>query len=940
MLEGKYQQLYGSLRKVLTPRYLLHDELSLLAYGTDASFYRLLPKLVIKVDTEEEVLTVFKGCKALRLPLTIRAAGTSLSGQSISDSVLMVLDHGWKKMEILEGGAKIKLQPGVIGGDANRALLPYGRRIGPDPASIDAAMIGGIAANNAGGMCCGTEQNSYHTLAAMRIILMDGAILDTQDPASITAFRHSHASMLQKISLLRDQILAQPLLADRISAKYKMKNTMGYSLNALVDFDEPINILQHLMIGSEGTLGFISDLTYHTVPEYADKASALMIFKDIETACKVVDILKAKPVEAVELMDRAALRSVEAEEGMPSYLKELDERAAALLVETRAANDRQLTEKIEEITAALKYFPSLLPIAFTKKVAEYAKFWNIRNGLFPSIGAMRESGTTVIMEDVAFPVPKLAAATGELQALFTKHGYPDAIIYGHSLAGNLHFVFKQNFNIAAEVERYRRFMDDVTEMVVKKYDGALKAEHGIGRNMAPYLEFEWGAEAVRIMREIKEIFDPDFLLNPGVVLNDDAEIHIKNLKPLPVAHELINKCIECGFCEAHCVSNHMTLSARQRIASYREIARLRRSGENPKRLKALQRQFRYHGEQTCATDGLCALACPVSIDTGQMIKALRHDHAGSLGKRIAGLISRNMTRVTAEARIALRVVEVAHRLLGTKIMSGLTKGLQALSYGTIPHWNPYMPGGAKRIRATAVRQKSPLRVVYFASCITRAMGPARLDHEKVGLVQKTEALLHKGGFEIIYPANLDELCCGMAFASKGFKETGNRKAMELQQALFQVTNNGEYPVLCDMSPCLYHMKETLDQRLKLYEPIEFTLKYLAPRLKFNKLDITITVYPVCSAKIMGLEGKLVQLAQMCAERVIVPQTTCCGFAGDRGFTHPELNAHALRHLKEQIPDDCRHGYSTSRTCEIGLSLHSGILFQSILYLVDQVTTAL
>jgi D-lactate dehydrogenase len=945
MLNGNYHLLYDRLRSVIPANRLYHDDLRTLALGTDASFYRLLPKLVVRANDETEVSLILRSCAALNLPVTFRAAGTSLSGQAISDSVLVVIDQGWKNIRIDEGGELVRLQPGVLGCSANKALLPFGRKIGPDPASIDAAMIGGIAANNASGMCCGTAQNSYRTLAGLRLLLADGTLLDGLEREAVAAFRRDKAELLNTLLTLRQKILAKPQLAERVRDKFKMKNTCGYSLNALIDFEDPVDILQHLMIGSEGTLGFLSEIGYHTVPEYRDKASSLIIFPDIENACRAVSILKSAPVEAVEIMDRAALRSVENKAGMPDYLAELPPAAAALLIETRAATPDLLQGQIETIRSMLSGVPVLIPVTFTLDPAEYGKLWNIRKGLFPAVGAMRQTGTTVIIEDVAFPVPRLAEATLELQHLFRKHGYDDTIIFGHSLAGNLHFVFKQNFNLSAEVERYRRFMDEVCHMVVEKYDGALKAEHGTGRNMAPYIGLEWGEEAVAIMHEIKALFDPGKILNPGVILNDDPEIHLKNLKPLPAAHDLVDKCIECGFCEPHCVSNQLTLSARQRIVVYREISRLSATGEEPHRLAQLQDGFDYFGDQTCATDGLCALACPVEIDTGKLVKHLRHSKASPLARRLAGALAGRMSRVTASARLGLRLVHWAHLVLGTSLLGGITRALRALSGSRLPLWTPQMPKNSRRLKMdklpvqTSARGEAAPKVVYFPSCITRSMGPAQRDNEKADVPNLTMTLLKKAGFEVILPERCDELCCGMAFASKGFKEAGDHKAAELNEALWRASREGEYPVLTDMSPCLYRMQETLDDRLKLYEPIAFTLGHLAPRLDFHPLPETVMIHTVCSARKMGLEPAFLKLARLCAAKVVASEGTCCGFAGDRGFTYPELNAHGLRHLREQVPEGCTEGFSTSRTCEIGLSTHSGIPFKSILYLVDRCTTA-
>jgi D-lactate dehydrogenase len=937
MLTGNYLALYDRLRAVLPEKRLMHDPLHTLVYGTDASFYRLTPKLVVIVESETEVEAVLSRSSALGLPVTFRAAGTSLSGQSISDSVLVVLGPTWTRCTISPDVSRISLQPGVIGKDANAYLAPYAKKIGPDPASINAATIGGIAANNASGMCCGTAQNSYRTLSGMKVIFHDGAVLDTTDRESQEVFLREKKDLVATVTELRDTVVGKPELADRIRRKYKMKNTTGYSLNAFVDFTDPLEIIQHLLIGSEGTLGFIANITYTTVPDLADKASALIMFPDIATACRAIAILKGCTVEAAELMDRAALRSVEDKSGMPVYLKGLGDQVAALLVETRAVNGELLTRQIDEITRALAPLPKAMPLEFTSIPAEYTRLWNIRKGLFPSVGAMRATGTTCIIEDVAFPIPRLAEATLELQALFQKYDYNDAIIFGHALEGNLHFVFNQDFNQQHEVNRYARFIHEVTQMVVKKYDGSLKAEHGTGRNMAPFVELEWGADAYRIMREIKKAFDPENLLNPGVIINADPQGHLKDLKPLPAAHTSIDKCIECGFCEVHCPSRNLTLTPRHRIVAYREMARLQQTGGDEKRRAALKDRYEYAGNQTCATDGLCALACPVEIDTGKLIKDLRFQGTSPLAHLVAQAVAKNFGSVTGVMRVGLSVVDLAHRALGQRFMEKASHTLRRLTFGRMPLWNRYMPAGGKRIKMEKEREEDPRPVVvYFPSCITRTMG---VSHEYRGaqcLTETTSRLLTKAGYRVVYPRSLSSLCCGMAFDSKGFKEQGQMKAEELQRELLRASNEGNYPVYVDMSPCLYRMKEVLDSKLQLYEPIEFALKFLVHRLDIRKTREVVAIHTTCSSTKMGLHESFKTLAETCAEQVVIPEgVECCGWAGDRGFTFPELTASALARLRGGLPDNCRRGYSTSRTCEIGLSLHSGISYKSIVYLLDE-----
>ena len=936
MLPERYRKFYRKIAGTIARKDIITDLLRTITFGTDASFYRLIPKIVINVQNEKEVQLILREASKLRLPVTFRAAGTSLSGQAITDSILVRLGQGWRKYRVFDNARKIQLEPGIIGSHANAILAEFDKKIGPDPASIDSAKIGGILANNASGMCCGVEQNSYQTLVSMRVVLADGTAVDTAEDKSRAEFERSHASLLERLRQLRTRVLADEQLSERIRYKFKIKNTTGYSLNALVDYEDPFDILIHLMIGSEGTLGFISDVVYRTVVEHRHKASALLFYPDVKTACQAIPVLRKQPVAAAELIDRAGLRSVENKEGMPSYLKELSETVTALLVETRAESAETLQAQIGEIQMALEVLPTVRPISFTDVPSEFTALWKIRKGLFPAVGAVRKTGTTVIIEDVAFPAEHLAAAALDLQALFKKYGYNEAIIFGHALDGNLHFVFTQDFSIQSEVVRYRDFMDEVVKMVVEKYDGSLKAEHGTGRNMAPFVQKEWGEAAFNLMREIKNIFDPYNLLNPGVILNEDAQAHIKDLKPLPATHEIVDKCIECGFCEPVCPSKDVTFTPRQRIVGRREISRQMAAGGESKSVKKLAKAYQYPGKDTCAADSLCSTRCPVGIDTGKMIKALREESNGKLGNTIAGWVAGNFGGVAKTISTTLNAVDSVHKWTGTPFMETASTLARKATMDQLPLWNKEMPSGVPKIKAEPVTGTNPLKVVYFPSCASRAMsGPAREDAERDPLPQKTQSLLKKAGYEIIFPDKLDSLCCGQAFESKGFMVQADGKSKELSDALLVASNNGEIPVLCDTSPCFYRMQSTLDKRLRLFEPIEFVLTYLMDRLKFTQMDVKVAVHPTCSTRKLGLEGKLEQLARACAKEVVMPADIyCCGFAGDRGFSFPELNEAALKDLKDHVCT-CEAGYSTSKTCEIGLSLHGGIPYRSILYLVDE-----
>ena len=940
MISGEYQRFYEALLPVIPKERMFHDALSTLAYGTDASFYRLIPKLVIRARNEQEIAAILHQADLQNIPVTFRAAGTSLSGQAISDSVLVVVSHGWQDWKVLDEGRKIRLQPGIRGGRANTYLVKYGRKIGPDPASIDAAMIGGIVANNASGMCCGTSENSYKTMADIRIILPDGTVLDTADEASCTAFRSSHAAFLEGIAAIAAEIKADPELEARIRRKYKIKNTTGYSLNAFVDYSDPIDIVKHLVIGSEGTLAFISDVTYNTVVDHRNKALAMITYTDIALACEAVQILKRQnKVSAVELIDRAGVRSVDQTPGIPAFLKTIGPESCVLLVETRAASAEELEEKVAAITEGIASVPTELPFAFTTDAKEQATLWKLRKEMLPTVAGMRRSGTTAIIEDICFPIERLAEATVRLREVFAADGYADAVIFGHALAGNLHFMFNQDFATAAEVEKYKKFMDDVVKLVVDRYDGSLKAEHGTGRNMAPFVEYEWGKQAYGLMQRVKALFDPKGILNPGVILNTDPMAHISNLKPIPSTRQIVDKCMECGFCEGYCVAEGLTLSPRQRVAAFREIERLKASGEEPHRAAEMQKLFRYAGEQTCATDSLCNLHCPVSADAGKMVKEIRHESHSPRGEKRAAWLAGHMAGVTATLRGGLKCLNALRLLFGKRVFGAMARGLRAATGKALPLWNEYMPTGATKIKVPAEIQGQARneegqarKVVYFPSCITRSMGTTRAYSKEKEVTQVTAALLEAAGFQVIYPEKMDSLCCGMLFSSKGYVEAGQKASDSLKAALASASDGGRIPILCDMSPCLYTMKSNFGDELPLYEPTEFIEKYVLDHLTLNPVDEKVALFAVCSAKKMGVDPCLKRVAERCAREVVVVDSNCDGFAGDRGFFFPELNEHGLRDLRRQV-EGCDEGFAVSRTCEVGLSRNSGLVFKSIVYLV-------
>eukprot|EP00775_Hariotina_reticulata_P006936 gene6936-7154_t len=983
--DGRYKAFQAEVEQFIGQERIYTDAVRTFAYGTDASFYRLNPKMVVKVHNEAELRKILPIAKKHGVPVTFRAAGTSLSGQALTDSVLLKLSHtgrNFRNYTIHGDGSSVTVEPGLILGEVNRLLaahakkhkLPIQYKMGPDPSSIDSCMIGGVVSNNSSGMCCGVSQNTYHTLKDMRVVFADGTVLDTADPMSRESFLRSHRQLCEGVSSLARRVQADRQLTNLIRRKFAIKCTTGYSLNALVDFpaEDPLEIIKHLIIGSEGTLGFVSQATYNTVPEWPHKASAFIVFPDVRAACQASSILRDETaVDAVELFDRASLRECEADEEMARLVPDIlgaDPMAAALLIECRGRDTSALQASIDEVNRALLRhgLPFGAKAAEPRPLTSYPfshdtqvckTFWDVRKGLIPIVGAAREPGTSMLIEDVACPVDKLADMMIDLIDMFQRYGYHDASCFGHALEGNLHLVFSQGFRTKEEVQRFSDVMEEMCHIVATKHSGSLKGEHGTGRNVAPFVEMEWGTKAYELMWELKELFDPDYVLNPSVILNRDPDAHKKFLKPSPLASELVDRCIECGFCESNCPSRDITLTPRQRIASYKEIKRLQglehRTAEEEARLKSFSSSYEYDGNATCAADGMCQEKCPVKINTGEMIKALRSQEMSSdtRATQLSMWAANNFTTINNTVPTFLNAVNLAHKVVGPKPLEIISKWMNSMTGHVVPVWNLYMPKGASPVKLPASQASSsaaqqqqqearsiPRRVVYLPACVTRMMGPAASDTETASVHDKLMSLFEKAGYEVILPKNLSSQCCGMMFNSRGLKDAAAAKGSQLEQALMEASEGGKLPIVCDTSPCLAQIKAGISEpglRFALYEPVEFIRHFLVDKLEFSKVRDSVAIHVPCSSKKMGIEDSFTKLAGLCANEVVPSGIPCCGMAGDRGMRYTELTGSALQHLN--LPQQCQDGYSTSRTCEMSLSNHSGINFRGLVYLIDEAT---
>lgn len=958
--------LHNGLSRIIHPSRVLTSHLQRIAYASDASYFRLVPQAVVHPDSIREIQALFRFTQQYQIPMTFRAGGTSLSGQAVTDGILVDISKHWGQFKVEEEAALIRTQPGIVGGFLNNVLKPYGRRIGPDPASIDACMVGGILANNSSGMCCGVTENAYRTIHSMTVVLPSGLVLDTAVPDAAEQFREGAPDIHNGLLELRRRLLENTELTERVRHRYQMKNNNGYLLNAFVDFDTPLEILVHLMVGSEGTLGFIAEAVLKTLPDYPRRYTGQLYFRNIQDAASAIYPLRESGARAAEIMDRASLRSVESLPWAPEIMRQLPESAAAILVEYQAENAEQLSHFQRAAERALKDLRVLHDVEFTQDPVAQAALWKLRKGIIPTVGGMRPPGTTLLTEDIVFPVPRLADGITDLQGLFEKHGYTGGVIFGHAKDGNLHFLIAQSFNTDDEIARFSRFTTDMVGLVSGKYDGALKAEHGTGRNMAPFVQTEWGETAYTIMCDLKSLFDPNGMLNPGVIINPDPQTHVTNLKSMSFVSPEVDKCIECGFCESKCPSRRLTLTPRQRIVVQREISRLRTNGSDiiPEGgsfiLDSVIDDYSYAGIETCAVDGLCATACPVGINTGDLTRRLRAESVSPRGERIVNWLAEHFSLTETALGFGVRLGHLAESVVGTNGVRSIIQTAEKITGRTLPKWNAHIPFPSPRGRGMSGGQGDGKKdFIYFPSCISRQMGVPSVKSQVPGspnLTPDTSHMALSEAFLIITqrvninlytPKDISGTCCGMPFNSKGYRSAYQASLHKAILKFWAWSEHGKLPIVIDTTSCAHTLrtcsKDLSSEDLALYrqvtilDSLEFIHDTLLPKLDIHPIDEDVILHPNCSAQKLGVQDKLVGIAKRCARTGSVPlMLDCCGFAGDRGLLFPELTASATQ--REAAEVNARHYggyYSSNIPCEIGMSEATGKDYVSIVYLVER-----
>lgn len=918
------QALLHDLKKVLPDQ--ISDELfDRVSIANDASHYLLTPTLVAKPKTAQQISEIFQISQKHDLGITFRSGGTSLSGQSVTDSLLVDTRKNFKEIAVLANGLKVRVQPGLTVNRVNASLKKYGRKLGPDPASEIACTIGGVIANNSSGMACGTEFNTYKTLSSLIFVLPSGTLLDSSKTDADNQLRIKEPEIYAGLLELRKRIVEKPQLVEKINNAYSIKNTMGYGLNSFVDFEKPIDILTHLIVGSEGTLAFIAEATFNTLPLLAKSATSLLIFDELELATKSLPALKNSDAAVIELLDISSLKVAQREHMADTVLKQLEfKNHAGLLIEYQAETEFQLDALIDNAHQVFKNLP-IKSGELTKSVEIRNELWHARKGLYAAVAGNRPSGTTALLEDISVPMKHLHETTTHLGELLKKHHYLDSVIFGHAKDGNLHFLLNEKFHDPSSLQRYEDFTQDMVELVLS-HDGSLKAEHGTGRIMAPFVKRQFGAELYQIMVDLKKLVDKRNILNPGIIINENENIHIENLKVSPVIDQEVDKCVECGYCETVCPSKDLTLTPRQRI-TIRRIKKDAERNNDQELIEAINANYDYQALDTCAVDGMCATACPVHINTGDLVKRLRSEQQSFVSQSFGSLAASKWSATTT----LLSGLLTTAKNVPAPIVETVNKILRQISgNNSMPLWNKALPGGGKS--RLALNSDNP-DLVYFPSCINSLYGESDIQRAFLNLCEKV-------GLKVLIPTGIQDLCCGTPWASKGLTQGYEVMALKTKQEIMRQVTKENLVVVSDATSCTHGLTQIFGEtQIPIVDVLQFVNEKILPLVKIKTKLSSLVIHPTCSGVELGINKHMTALAEAISEEVIVPlDWTCCGFAGDRGLLHPELTQAATSTQAQELSSHKYVAYASSnRPCQIGLSIATGQNYVHLVELVDQVS---
>jgi len=902
-------------------------------YSTDASIYDITPIGVVMPKSVEDVVAVHQYATENEIPILPRGGGSSLSGQAIGEAIIM--DFTRHLNEILEINAEekwVRVEPGVILDDLNRALRPHGLKFGPDPASSSRAAVGGLVGNNSTGAHSVIYGMTADHVESLDVILPGGERAtvrsverDCKEFTELTQGETPLGKILRGLVEIGDEYAFE--CATRFP-KIR-RNVAGYNLKEAVT-KERVE-LPRLICGSEGTLVTVVEAKLKLVELPKASGLILLCFKDlIEALRTVTPILNFKPA-AVEVVDEMLIEMAKTNQEHGDTARALPEGTkASLLVEFYGETREEILPRLEEVRRLVM---DEMGLAFHALEALDAKsqtaFWNLRKAGLPILlSSPNDAKPTAFVEDTAVPTDVLPEYIEEFLAIIRRHGTTSAV-YAHAGGGCLHLRPVINLKDLDEIETLYKISSEVADLVIK-YGGTTASEHGDGLVRTQWLERLYGGRLVGAFREIKNLFDPKGIMNPGKIVSNSADLR-SNIRHRPgqeipqlpstlrfdsqidLLHS-IEMCNGCGGCRkssggAMCPSFR---GANEEITSTRGRANLMRqaiTGKLP-RHEITSRQFKEEVLDLCLGCKACKRECPSGVDLAKLKTEIKYqylqEHGASLGDHFFGYIDTLSSYGSATAPITnwINQSDFGRTLLQRFVGIDRRRPLPAFYFETFVKWFQ---------RRTRPQQESPRgKVAFFYDCY--------LNHNDPELGRSAVQVLEALGYEVTLA---DRKCCGRAMLSTGFVDDAREKARYNIRRLSDQIRDGYKVVGCEPS-CIVTIQDDYDD---LFEPsdqlelvkqntFEFS-EFLNDELEgapdpslFNIPDHPFIYHGHCHQKATGKAGHVPSLLEkILGAKVNVLDSGCCGMAGGFGYEHKhydlsmnigEILFNQIRHAEGQV----------------------------------------
>jgi FAD/FMN-containing dehydrogenase/Fe-S oxidoreductase len=899
---------------------LLFDDLSRLLYSTDASIFEVQPAGVVVPRDEEDVQALVRYAGEHKVPLIARGAGSGVAGESLGSGLIVDLSKHFRA--ILEVGAEtVRVQPGVVYRDLARELARIGRRFAPDPADVECT-LGGMLANNASGARAFRHGFTRDHVIQLRAVLDNGEVADVGRQSRWPTSEAAHGRLEDIISSVVTLLQQHAGTIETCRPRTRF-NRCGYLLHDVLDAEQLD--LARLLVGSEGTLALFTEATLRTIPLPGGRAMALLGFAGLDAALRAAELVTPTGPAACELIDHRLLRLARGDNAVAELVPAAIE--TVLLVEYEADTPAEASRLARDLMSRLHRDERL---AILSRVAEDAesieRFWQVREAALPSLYGLRGTAQPLaFVEDVGVPPELLPAYLHRVQEVLQRHETTASYLI-HAATGQVHMRPFVEWRRPEDGARLWALADDVYRIVLD-LGGTISAQHGTGLARTPWVSRQAGP-LFAVLRELKSIFDPRYLFNPGKIIgplpgapawplrrrSQDKETRrqgegeketspplLVSLSPClnwavgGVAAES-HSCNGCGECRTESPSRRMCplfRATHDEAATPRAKANLMRHLLQPDTDPRLLSSDEVRAvADLCVNCKMCARECPAKVNVPKLMLEAK---AANVAEHGLDRTDWAMARTETFARLGSSFAPLANTLLANPLARWLLEKMFGLSRRRrLPPFaaRSFLRQAHRRGWTRRPRSARP-RVAYFVDVFANYNDPL--------IAEAVVAVLHHNGIEVYVPPRQGG--CGMAPLAYGDLETARETVQENLLILSDLAREG-YPILCSEPTAALMLRhdaldllDDADARLVAAQTVECTAflwdLHLQGNLRTDFLPLPFAVghHVPCHLKALGRPPVGPALLSLIPElRVHTIDVSCSGMAGTFGLKAANYDA--------------------------------------------------